>query len=194
MSDMTDPEALQPVIRTCQIIVAALIMGVVLFLVITLVAIPPLMKPQPALPGEGPGISGMPLITYIATAVGLLNLVLSIIVPKISTDGARRQMALGRSPATVKGGSSEPKQLYPEEYSGKLMTLYQTQLIVGAAILEGGAFFAAIAYMLERNPIAMVTAGVLLGALSARWPTSDRISVWLDRQLALLQEERQSSI
>jgi hypothetical protein len=61
-------------------------------------------------------------------------------------------------------------------------------------MLEGAAFFATIAYMLERNPIALATAIVLLGALVARFPTSDRVNAWLDRQLGLLQEERQSAI
>jgi hypothetical protein len=55
MSDMTDPDALQPIIRTCQIIVGALIMGVMTFLAIVLFAIPPLLNPAPAFPGEGAG-------------------------------------------------------------------------------------------------------------------------------------------
>jgi hypothetical protein len=61
-------------------------------------------------------------------------------------------------------------------------------------LLEGAAFFATIAYMLERNPLALATAIVLLGTLAARFPTSDRVNAWLDRQLGLLQEERQSAI
>ena len=40
MSDMTDPDALEPFTRTCQIIVGALIMGVVIFLVIVILFLP----------------------------------------------------------------------------------------------------------------------------------------------------------
>jgi hypothetical protein len=48
--------------------------------------------------------------------------------------------------------------------------------------------------MLERHPVALGTAIVLLGALIARFPTADRVGAWLDRQLGLLQAERQSSV
>ncbi len=199
---MTDPDALQPIIRTCQIIVGAMITGVLTLLVIVVVAISPLMNATPALAGEGaggaaiaaPGNSSLPVITYLAVAIGLIDLVLSCVVPKMNADRARRQMAPAGPTAIIKGGPSEPKQLDPAGYTGKLAPLYQTQLIIGAAVLEGGAFFAAIAYMMERNPLALVTAGVLLGALAARFPTSGRVNAWLDRQLGLLREERQSAI
>ena len=75
-----------------------------------------------------------------------------------------------------------------------LVPVFQTQLIIGAAMLEGGAFFAAIAYMLERSPIAAGMALVLLVVLASRFPTRDRIQAWLDHQLGLLQEERQSAL
>jgi hypothetical protein len=164
MSDMTDPDALQPIIRTCQIIVGALIMGVMTFLAIVLFAIPPLLNPAPAFPGEGaggaaiaaPGNSSLSVISYLAVAVGLMDLVLSFVVPRMNADRARRQMALEGPTAITKGGPSEPKQLYPAGYTGKLAQLYQTQLIIGSALLEGAAFFATIAYMLERNPLARV--------------------------------------
>jgi len=202
MSDMTDPDTLRPTIRTCQIIVGAMIMGVVTLLVMVLVVIPPLMNPAPGLAGEGAGgaaiaargNSSLPVITYLAVAVGLMNLVLAFVVPKMNADRARRQLAREGSTAIAKGDPSEPKQLYPAGYTGKLVPLYQTQLIIGAAILEGGAFFTAIAYMLERNPLALVAAVVLLGTLAALFPTSDRVNAWLDRQLGLLQEEMQSAI
>ncbi len=202
MSDMTDPDALQPIIRTCQIIVGAMIMGVATFLAIALFVTQVAVNPAPAPPGGGaggaaiaaPGDFSLPVITYLAVASGLIVLVLSFVVPKINIARARRQIALAGPIATTEGVPPEPKQLYPAGYTGKLAQLYQTQLIIGAAMLEGAAFFATIAYMLERNPIALATAIVLLGALVARFPTSDRVNAWLDRQLGLLQEERQSAI
>jgi len=202
MSDMTDPDALQPIIRTCQIIVGAMIMGVATFLAIALFVTQVAVNPAPPPPGGGaggaaiaaPGDSSLPVITYLAVASGLIVLVLSFVVPKINIARACRQIALAGPIATTEGVPSEPKQLYPAGYTGKLAQLYQTQLIIGAAMLEGAAFFATIAYMLERNPIALATAIVLLGALVARFPTSDRVNAWLDRQLGLLQEERQSAI
>ena len=75
-----------------------------------------------------------------------------------------------------------------------VQSIPQGRFRFGSVLLEGGAFFAVIASMLERNPIALVTAIVLLAHLVARFPTADRVNDWLDRQLGLLQEERQSAI
>jgi hypothetical protein len=104
----------------------------------------------------------------------------------------RRTIAREAPPATTARKASEPAQVYPAGDTGRLLPVYTTQLIMGAAINEGMAFFAAIAFMLERHPIALGTAIVLLGGLVARFPTVDRVNAWIDRQLGLLQAERQS--
>ncbi len=186
MSDMTDPGALQPLTRTCQIIVAALIMGVVSFLAIIVLFLPAqglmVAAPGGGAPGPAPADSALPLITYIAVAMGLADLALSFVIPSFSVIKARREIAQ-RGASKIKGDDT-----------GALAQVYQTQLIIGAAMLEGGAFFAAIAYMLERNPIALGMALVLLVVLAALFPIRDRISTWLDHQLGLLREERQSTV
>jgi hypothetical protein len=120
-----------------------------------------------------------------------VNLALSFVVPNLAVTNWRKQLARGAAPK-VKGGPTEAKQIYPAGDTGSLAQLYQTQLIVGAAMLEGAAFFAGIAFMLERNPIAAAVALVLLAVLAARFPTRDRVAGWLDRQLELIKEERQS--
>jgi hypothetical protein len=201
MSNMSELDAVQPTLRTCQIIVIALIMGVLFYLAIITLVVPPLFNPAPALRGEGageaaiagPGNSPLVVITYLALAVGLVDLVLSFVLPKLNTDQARRRLAQKGPAESTRGVPSESKQSGPAGDTGKLLSLYQTQLIIGAAMLEGGAFFAAVAYMLDRNPIALVTAIVLLGTMAARFPTSNRLTAWLDRQIGLLHEERQSA-
>ncbi len=182
MSNMTDPDALQPTVRTCQIMIGSMIMGVLSFLAIILFVIT-----------DALGNSALPVITYLAVAVGFVNLALSFVIPKLNADRARRRIALEGPTPITKGGPSEAKQAYPASDTAKLAQNYQTQLIIGAALLEGGAFFAAIAYMLARNPLALATAIVLLATLAALFPTSDRVNAWLDRQLELLQEERHSA-
>ena len=153
------------------------------------------MAPAPAGGAPAPAAAGpgTPLFTYIAVAVGLMNLALSFVVPNLAVANGRRQIARGVAPK-IKGGPTEAKQIYPSGDTGMLAQLYQTQLIVGAAMLEGAAFFAGIAFMLERNPIAAGMALVLLAVLAARFPTRDRIQAWLEQQLGLLQEERQSTL
>jgi hypothetical protein len=202
MSDMNDPEVLQPITRTCQIIVGAMITGVVLFLAIVLFVVPSGMMPAPVPAGGGAGGAalpaaagpGMPLITSIAAAMGLAGLVMSFVVPGIFVTNSRRQIAKGTWTPPATRDPSQPARIYPAGDTGKLAAVYQTQLIIGSALCEGMAFFATIAYMLERNPIALVTAVVLLGGLFARFPTSDRVNAWIDQQQSMLQAERQADL
>jgi hypothetical protein len=202
MSEMTDYDEIQPIVRTCQIIVGALIMGVVFFLIIVLVAVPPLLNAAPAV-GEGaaaaPGVAPpndpqLPLITYIAVAVCLLELILAFVIPPTTVNRSRGQIAHAGSDKTRGDVAAEAKKSEPASDTAKLAALYQNQLIIGSALLEGGAFFAGVAYMVERRPIALAAAILLLVVLALRLPTADRIHSWIDRQLALLKEQRQAAL
>ena len=147
--------------RTCQIIVAALIMGVLTFLAMTIFVIPDLGNPAPT----------APLLTYLAVGLGLAGLVMSYVVPNLVTTNSRRQIARRTPLAKQPGKDISPSPTTPADKLEPLSQVYLNQLIIGAALNEGMAFFAAIAYMVERNPIALGVAAVLLGALIVRFPT-----------------------
>lgn len=57
-----------------------------------------------------------------------------------------------------------------------------TSTIVSAAILEGGLFFNAIAYLLERDLWSLAMVGLLLAALLMKFPTQDGARAWLERE------------
>lgn len=200
MSDATDPTAVEPITRTCQIIVGALIMGVLTFLAVVLFLHVDAAGPGPDQGEQGIGAVGLllpwggslPLMTALAVVLGIVGLVMSFTVPRVFLATTRRVIARETSPATTARKPSEPAQVHPTGDTGRLLPLYPTQMIMGAAINEGMAFFASIAYMLDRHPVALGTAIVLLGGLIVRFPTVDRVNAWLDQQLALLQVERQS--
>ena len=78
--------------------------------------------------------------------------------------------------------------------AGKLAMVYQTQLIIGAALNEGVTFFAAIAYLIGKNPIALGLGILLVGGLIARFPTKDRVALWIDRQQEQLILDKQAAI
>jgi hypothetical protein len=68
-----------------------------------------------------------------------------------------------------------------------------TQFIAGAALNEGPAFFASIAYMIVSRPVALGVALLLLGALIIRFPTRPRIASWIEGQQELLVQDRQAA-
>ena len=200
MSDMNDPDVLEPITRTCQIIVIALIMGVSIFLLITLFLVPAAINPGPAPAAGGPGAPalppldgpGVPLITYLAVGMGITGLVLSFIIPTVIVTSARRKIAKGTWTPTAMSDPTQTAKLYPAGDTGKLAFVYQNQLIIGSALCEGMAFFAGVAYMLERNPLALGMALVSLVCLAIRIPTRDRVNAWIDQQQSMLQTERQA--
>ena len=166
------------VVRTLQIIHIALAMGVGVFLAMSVLVLRSgkLFAPDPWTLGASTPLS------LIAVLFAVVLLIAHIAVPRAMTQTQRRALARGQS--TIEGGvgqSSEP---------AFLLALYQTQMIVGSALVEGAAFFATIVYFVEGKAIPLILAAGLLALLLSRIPTRSGTEAWLDRQQSLLSEER----
>ena len=74
---------------------------------------------------------------------------------------------------------------------GNSLAFYQTRMIVGAALLEGPAFFLLIAYLIERSPWSLAAAIFMILGVAAHFPTEQRVAEWVEQQMSLLEEERQ---
>jgi hypothetical protein len=198
MSTAAEQDAIDKVARTSQIVLGALIAGVVVFLVVAcLVDLRP-NAPVPAGADGGAGADRNPtdsLITYTALGLAALVLPLSFVVPGLMAQHNRRAIAAEKWSPPGQGGPPE-RQISPaalQTDAGKLAMVYQVQLIAGAALNEGVAFFAAIAYLIEKDPIALGLAVLLLAGLVARFPTSRRVALWIDCQQEKLIQERQTA-
>ena len=217
MSMTDDLERLDSVTRTSQIISGALITGVLVFLGVSIVVDPMGVAPRRADAGAGPGVEAgqgkvadaqaVPraaagsmeigeILTWTAVAFAAMSLPLSFVVPRLVASQNRRSIAAGTWTPSTRGNAaaspSGPETLQSD--TAKLAIVYQTQLIIGAATLEGSAFFAVLAHMLGKNPIALGLAFLLLGTLIVRFPTRLRIASWIDTQQELLIQERQSAV
>ena len=169
-----------------QIIVVALAVGVVAFLLIA-----------PALPlateAQGDDKTVPPIITYVAIAHGLAALPIASLVSTLVVKSARRRIAAG-SPAF--GGLGTPEKTAEDGAAGPpgsnaLLPVYVSKVIVAVAIPEGAAMFLAVAYMLDRSPIAVILAAVLAAAILLQSPTGDRARQWLEEQGRLVADERE---
>ncbi len=214
MSMTNDQDVVNSMTRTIQIIAGSLIAGVVVMLGVS-VAVAPIVGAPPVAggamgAGQAPvGDAGQPpaagsmdvgeLITWIAVAFAAVTLPLSFLLPGWITNQNRRNIAAGTwvPPSGVNANASgTPAAFGPEALqsdTGKLVSIYPTQFIVGAALNEGTAFFASLAYMIGKNPIALGLALLLLVALIARFPTRPRVAAWIDRQQELLIQDRQAA-
>jgi hypothetical protein len=164
-------------VRTAQIIAAALVMGCSFFLLVGvfvratgkngLLA----ANPWNVLPPEG-------LISLIALFVSAGVLAASFVVPNAIATAARQ--AKGKTP--------------PEDAAlGRFDGIFLNQMIVGMALLEGGAFFNGIAFLLEGRIPNILAALVLIALIVAKFPTRAAMDSFAESQEALLFEERQSA-
>ena len=164
-------------LRTAQIIASALVAGSLSFLLIAvfvratgkngLLA----ANPWKILPPEGP-------IALIALFVGASVLAASLMVPKAIVTAARQV---------------KRKNLAASSEAGGFDGVFINEMIVGMALLECGAFFNGIAFMLEGRIPSLIAALVLILAMVARYPTRTTLDAFAENQEALLFEERQSA-
>jgi hypothetical protein len=163
LSDLQRDE-LRPLVRTMQIIVAALLLGVVNFAAIAVFI--PMNGRQDA--------QNQAFLTYLAVGAAVCAIVALLIAPMVMLGPLRRSFS----------GDSQATGIRP------IAQVYQTLLIIRAAILEGAIFFCLVSYMLERQAISLAAAGVLLLLLLAQFPTLSRVAAWVENELAVAEQTR----
>jgi hypothetical protein len=116
---------------------------------------------------------------------------MSVIVPALSAKQQRLAIAgVKPSPGVTTAPAAGNSPGAVEITGSRWPNAYMTALVIGAAINEGVAFFAVIAYLIEKNPIALVLALVLIAGLVARFPTVNRVERWIEQQQEKLREEQ----
>ena len=184
----TPDTSIEQITRTTQIIMGSLIAGATSFLLIVVFLVHFVGFGAPAgaagAPGQAAGANpaataqSIPILTYLAAGMGAILLPLSFILPGYIASQNLRSGATGPS-----DGSSSPKN--PAAPSGQAVTpagAFQTSAIIGGALIEGPAFLAGIAYLIEQNPIALGVMLVLLAAMFVCFPTRGRVERWIEQQ------------
>jgi hypothetical protein len=151
--------------RVLQIVVAAMAVGPLVF-----IGIVPFIPPGLG----GPRAGNLPVLSVAAIVAAATAVPLSLVLPRLVTDARRKQIA-----ATPAEGDA-----------ARLMASYQVGTIVGAALNEGAAFLAVMAYMLERQPYALALALVLIAGVALRFPRRAAVEQWVEDQLGIVDELR----
>lgn len=176
MLDEPQREYVNKVTFTMQIITVAMATGVLVFAGVVIVLF------QNDDPQEK---DFQPLITYAAAAFGIVALLSATVVPRLVGANTRRNFVAGNLPQMK-------NQMPPAETGevGLLVAMYQVQLIIGVAILEGAAFFNVSANMLEGQTISLVMAALLLVAIFFKFPTRGSIENWINDELKSIEKLR----
>lgn len=167
MTDQRLPENVYGVTRTLQIIVAALVNGVVIFGVIVLII------------GGEPDENKSPLLTYIAVGYAICSLAGAAVIPRFIGTQRLRSVAHGEERPSAADTVSPPAEI---EDLGSLLGVYQTRTIIRCAILEGAAFLCLVSYLIEHQLITVLAAAVLLAAILISFPTLNGTQRWLANQ------------
>lgn len=166
---MCETDQLRGVVRRMQIIAAALIAGVVIFLVIVLGLVH----------GGGQGafiqaVGRMPVVTIVCVGLALSQVVMALLLPPLLLRGATQRLRTGQI--------ADPTPMLA------VLRALNSALIVRLALLEGGAIASAIAYLLEGSTWAWP--GILLPSLLmvAYFPTRNSFQEHLEQVARDLQD------
>lgn len=148
-----------------QIIVGAILLGMMCFLVVVVFLVPqPQVIPQP------------PMLSYVGLGLAVAALPAAFVIPRIIRATAFNALT----------------QQQPDDGAdaNALFGSYMTSTIVNGAILEGPVFMNTIAYMQERQPFSLLVAGGLIILVMTLTPKLSRAEGWLNEQLQRLNDER----
>ncbi|HVT28085.1 MAG TPA: hypothetical protein VHE81_08720 [Lacipirellulaceae bacterium] len=168
------------VAHTLQIIVGTMAVGVLMFVGVVFI-----------LASQNAPIGGAfdSIITYVAIGMAIAVTIAWMIVPGTIV-GRMRQSVIERDVANWGLVRNIPNL---EELGdvAPLAAIYQTRTIVGAALFEGAAFLATVAYMIEHQRIALFIAAVLLLLILSQIPTVSRLGDWIESELVSIQQMRE---
>lgn len=155
---MDETDQLRRFVFRMQIIAGLLIAGVLAFLLVTAIIVHT-AGPQ----GGGPIAGNVPLITIVCVALSLSQIPIALVLPGLITDAGVKRLRLGQPLSEMPASSP---------MIGMLQVL-NSAMVMRMAMLEGGAFAAIIAYLIEGSYWALP--GVVAPVLLMLWhfPSAD---------------------
>lgn len=161
MLDREQIMALEPSVRTVQIIAFSLIMGAIAFLIMVTV-----MADWAAVNTE------FSLLAAVSLVFGILMALMSVIVAKV----------VGHSALVVALNHLKETGTSTKEILGMrtLVGVFQSKTIIKYAIIESAAFFSLVVFLFDHSVVSLVAAVALILMLIVMFPTSIRILDWVD--------------
>jgi hypothetical protein len=140
----------------CQISGAALCMGVLTFTGVALMRDGFQVVLQPT------------LTTLIGVFAAVSAIAMSFIIPAIVSHLSASRLSTSES---------------TDENVTKLFSVYQVQLILGCAFLEGAAFLNVFLYQTSHTIFSLASAAICVALMLVRIPTKSKIQAWIARKL-----------
>ena len=163
------------ILRTSQIISAALPVGAMTFLLVVL----------GLTVGNGQLLNqSLDVMTLVLLGLTIMVMGSYLFVPaNVAKSTALQQFSnVELEKEVVKESSQQIKQL---------ASIYQTSMVIGSALIEGIAFFAIVVVLLEQSVWALVIASAAILKLFLRIPTESRIQNWMVWIIEYVESQKQ---
>lgn len=177
---MTGDDDLVPRERvlTMQIICAALMMGVLSLMGVSLFLV--MNRNQP------PAAGRVPMVSYIAGGMLFMNTCLALLIPNFMARAAVTRLVA--MPST--GNVAEDRRVWVSH----LLGIRQSALIVAWALFESVGMTAGVGFMIEAFYPVLGVAVAALALIAVLFPTQSSLDAWMRRHLSLIEESRQRSL
>jgi uncharacterized membrane protein len=172
---------LAPLVQTLRVIVVALF--------VSIIGVTGAMVYLRSQKEKGWNFSEGGIVTLCALAFAIAAPLMGAVIARQAVTTARRKLSAGEVPVD-EGGALISKKQGQEADVESLAMLYTTKTIILASILEGAAFFNAIAFLIEGDLLTVIAAGLSAVGVASQFPTIARVVHWFEEQLARLKEDR----
>ncbi len=171
-------ESLKPPVKVMRFVVGAMAGGAAAMLVTVVVSCE---ANAAILPAAGP-------MGWISAGVAILAMLASRVVPAVIARQQCARLAAGQFELPA-GSPAGPLAALGD--AGKLAAIYQTQLIIGCAMLEGAAFFCGVSILIfDGGVIATGVTVSLIVALLWRFPSPSGVARWIEWRLREIELEK----
>ena len=111
------------------------------------------------------------------------------VVARVLVDYSRRRLAAEMAAPEAFGGRASGL-LIEQKDAQCLLGIHQSKTILLVGVLEGAAFLNAVMFLIEGDFLSLIAIALLLIGIVMQFPTTNRLSNWLEDQLRQLREER----
>ena len=116
----------------------------------------------------------MGTLTMVGFLIGASSIMMSFVVPTILQSGQTKTVAANFGPKDL------DQDAPANDLVDQLVGVAQTKTIIGAAILEGGAFANLVFALLENHWASMIVAAIATGLLFRFFPFRDPLQSWIE--------------
>ncbi|MBN2370505.1 MAG: hypothetical protein JXO72_08455 [Vicinamibacteria bacterium] len=132
--------------------------------------------------------------TYAGAVVAAGGLLARRFVDRMLVESRMRSTTPARSDENQSGASEEVRDHARMSEARRLLFVMRQWLVVRTAVLEAASLLPLVAYFIERSPISLALAVLMVGPAVAQFPTTSATRWWIGRRMRASDERPAPSL